>query len=117
MASARRAALVSSSRNSRERPPKQIDEALTGKLSNQQSPPICVTGVFADSNAVTQFLGSDEFDRLVEAYLEKKWHLRPWVVPEHPNTCAFFLNTDQIAMLCPLLRAVRKSKDWSTVCC
>lgn len=94
---------------------KQIDEKLAEKLKAAQSAPVVAIGVFRDSSAVNQFLGSHEFDKLVEAYLEKKWHLRPYTVPERRNVCAFYLNTEQMAALCPLLRAVRKSKDWSTV--
>ena len=82
-----------------------VDAKLAELLSRAQSAPVWAVGVFSAPEKVDAFLASDEFARLVAAYLDKKWHLRAYVVPDQKHICAFYVNTPQMAELCPLLRA------------
>ena len=82
-----------------------VDAKLAELLGRAQSAPVWAVGVFQTPEKVDAFLASGEFARLVAAYLDKEWHLRAYVVPGQRNVCAFYVNTPQMAQLCPLLRA------------
>ena len=82
-----------------------VDEKLCQLMAKARSAPICAVGDFKDQRDVKLFIESDEFAKLVKAYLDKHWHLKPYVVPDQPTRCAFYLNTDRMASMCPLLKA------------
>lgn len=91
----------------------QIDAKLAEKLEQAQSAPVNVVGVFKGPTTIEYFLVSDEFDKLVGAYLEKGWHLKPYMITKRADMCAFYLNSKEMASMCPALRAVRKPKPFS----
>ena len=87
---------------------RQIDERLAQLVAHAQSAPVRVIAVFKDKTDGPSFVASDEYRKLIAAYLEKRWHLVHCMCAVDgygSNVYSFELNTDTEARLCPLLRA------------